>query len=131
MNETLHSEALSDVPWPTSTERMRVANTSMLPGSAQAPSPAVDLPNRAREDAHDSLDRLADRARPAAQRPGEGVSAAEQALRTQKDPLRNAREAWVGGMRATVSTHPLTSVAVALTLGAVITRITRWGSSPS
>jgi hypothetical protein len=131
MNELRHAEPLSDVPWPTSDHRMPVANTSMLPGSEKAPSPAEGLLSHARQGAHDTLDRSADRAAPAAQRPRQGVLAARLALCDRKGLLREARDRWRANARTTVNRHPLVATAAAVTLGAVIARITRWGSSPS
>jgi hypothetical protein len=124
MNEIRHSEPLSDVPWPTSDRRMPVANTSMLPGSEKAPSPADGRLSNAREGAHDALDHMAGRAAPAAQRLGESMSTAQRVL-------RDTREQWSGSVRSTVDKHPLAAIAAALALGAVITRITRWGASAS
>lgn len=41
MNQNHHPDSVSDVPWPTSDHRMRVPDTSMLPGSENAPTPAA------------------------------------------------------------------------------------------
>jgi ElaB/YqjD/DUF883 family membrane-anchored ribosome-binding protein len=125
MNETIHPDGASDVPWPTSDHRVPVPDTSMLPGSEKAPPAAVGLLKNAVQGAHDTIDRLADGAAPAVQRLGESVSAAAQALSVRTDQLRETRDAWVEGVRSTVRDNPLASVAAALALGAVIARITR------
>ena len=33
MNETIHTDSATAVPWPTGDHRVRVSDTSMLPGS--------------------------------------------------------------------------------------------------
>jgi hypothetical protein len=125
MNETLHPAAASDVPWPTSDHRVRVPDTSMLPGSEKAPPPAVDLLNRAVQGAHETVDRLADSAEPLARQLGERASAAEHALRAKSNQWREAGGEWADGMRGTVRGSPLAWLAAAAVLGAVIARITR------
>lgn len=125
MNETLHPTTASDVPWPTSDHRVRVPDTSMLPGSENAPAPAVNLLNQAVQGAHEGLDRLADSATPVARQLGERLSAAEEALQARTIQLRDARDEWVEGARSTVRSNPLVAVAAAAALGAVIARLTR------
>lgn len=125
MNETLHPDSASDVRWPTSEHRVRLPDTSMLPGSEQAPPAAVGLLKNAVQGAHNTIDRLADRAAPAVQQLGDSVSAAAEALNLKTDKLRKTRDEWVEGARTTVRSNPLACVAAALALGAVIARITR------
>jgi ElaB/YqjD/DUF883 family membrane-anchored ribosome-binding protein len=125
MNETTHPDGASDVPWPTSDHRVRVPATSMLPGSEKAAPPVVGLLNQAVQGAHDSIDRIADRAAPAAQQLGERVSAAGDAIHAKTEQLRDTRDEWVDSVRTTVRNNPLASIAAALALGAVIARITR------
>lgn len=125
MNETLHPTLASDVPWPTSDHRVRVPDTSMLPGTENAPAPAVNLLNQAVQGAHEGLDRLEDSAKPVARQLGERLSAAEDALQAKTVRLRDARDEWVAGARSTVRGNPLVAVAAAAALGAVIARFTR------
>jgi ElaB/YqjD/DUF883 family membrane-anchored ribosome-binding protein len=125
MNETNQVDGASDVPWPTSDHRVRVPDTSMLPGSEKAPSAVVGLLNHAVQGAHETIDRLADSAAPAAQQFGEQVSAAGDALHAKTDQLRDTGNEWVESVRTTVRSNPLASIAVAIALGAVIARITR------
>ena len=105
--------------------RLRVPDTSMLPGSEKAPPPAVNLLNSAVRGAHDGIDRLADTVTPAVRKLGESVSAAEATLRAKTDLLRETGDEWVDSMRTTVRRNPLACLAVAAVLGAVIARITR------
>lgn len=125
MNETIHPDSASDVRWPTGDPRVRAPDTSMLPGSEKAPPAAVVLLKNAVQGAHDTIDRLADVAAPAAQQLGESVSAAEEALHAKTDQLRDLRDEWVESLRTTVRDNPLVSVAAALALGVVIARIFR------
>ena len=125
MNETIHPDSLSDVPWPTSGERTRVPDTSMLPGTEKAPPPAVGVLKHAVQGAHDTIDCLAESAAPAVQKLGESVSAAEEALRAKADQLRETRDAWAEGLRSTVRDNPLAAVAATLAVGAVVSRLIR------
>lgn len=125
MNETPYPGNASTVPWPTSDQRMPVPDTSMLPGSEKAPPEAVGMLKSAVQGAHDTIDRLADRAAPAVRQRGDSVSAAEDALHSKAAQLRESRDAWVAGARTTVRGNPLVCVAAALALGAVIARLTR------
>lgn len=124
MNQ-LRPESASDVPWPTSDPRVRVPDTSLLPGSEKAPPASAGLLKHAVQGAHDTIDRLADRAAPAVQQLADGVAAAEEALRARSSQLRHTRDEWVEGARTTVRGNPLASVAAALALGVVIARLAR------
>jgi len=125
MNETIHSQSTSDLPWNNGDQRMPVPDTSMLPGSEKAPPAAIGVLNNAVQGAHDTIDRLADRAAPAVRQLGESVAAVGETLQTKTDQLREKRDVWVEGARSTVRRNPLAAVAAALALGAVIARITR------
>lgn len=121
MNETFHPDRASDVPWPTSDDRVRVPDTSMSP---RPPAVGALLKNSA-AGAHDTIDRLADDAAPMVRNLGDRVSAAAEALHATTDQVRDTRDAWLAGMRTTVRNNPLVTVAAALALGAAIGRITR------
>ncbi len=125
MNETLHPTTASNVPWPTSDHRVRVPDTSMLPGSESAPSPAVKLLNQAVQGAHEGLDRLADSAAPVARDLGARISTAEDAFHAKTNQLRDSRDEWVEGVRTAVRGNPLVALAAAAALGAMIARFTR------
>jgi len=125
MNETVHPDSASDAPWPTSVPRVRVPDTSMSPGREKAPPATVGLLKNAVQGAHDTIDRLADSAAPAVRQLGEGVAAAGETLHAKTDQLRETRDEWVEGVRSTVRSSPLASVAAAFALGALIARITR------
>ncbi|MDP1692042.1 MAG: hypothetical protein Q8L49_08870 [Burkholderiaceae bacterium] len=138
MNETNNPASASDVPWPTSDNRVRAPDTSMLPrsekatpaavgllGSEKAAPAAVGLLKSAAQGAHATIDRFADSAEPAVRQLGESVAAAGETLHAKTDQLRDTGDAWVESVRTTVRGNPLTSVAAAFALGAVIARITR------
>ena len=125
MNETINHDNASDTPWSAGDHRVRVPNTSMLPGSEKAPTAAVGLLRNAVEGAHDTIDHVAESAAPAVRQLGESVAAAAEALDAKTAQLRHTRDEWVEGVRNTVRGNPLVAIAAALTLGAVIARITR------
>jgi len=125
MNEYHPPGRESDVPWPASESRTPVPDTSMLPGSERAPPATVRLMENAVQGAHDTIDRLADRAAPAVRQLGDSVAAAEVARHARADAMRDTRDAWVEGLRTTVRDNPLACVAAALALGALVVRVTR------
>jgi UDP-N-acetylmuramyl pentapeptide synthase len=125
MNETLHADGKSDVPWPTSDYRVPVPATSMLPGSEKAPTAAMNLLNHAVQGAHQAVDQIADRAAPIAREVGEHASAASDAVHAKTAQLKAARDEWVESLRSSVRSNPLVAVAAAVALGAVLARFTR------
>ncbi|MHB8948668.1 MAG: hypothetical protein ACYC4S_06355 [Rhodoferax sp.] len=125
MNETINPTNASDSTWTTGDDRVRVPNTSMLPGSEKAPPATVGMLRNAVQGAHETIDRLAESAAPAVRELGESVAAAAQTLDAKTDQLRETRDEWVESARSTVRSNPLVSVAAAFALGAVIARITR------
>lgn len=85
MNETIHPDRPSDVASPSSDPRVRMPDTSMLPGSEKAAPAAVGLLNTAIQGAHHTIERLADSAAPAVRQLGESVSADGEALHAKTD----------------------------------------------
>jgi ElaB/YqjD/DUF883 family membrane-anchored ribosome-binding protein len=125
MNETIPSDNASDPPWPNGNHRMPVPDTSMLPGSEKAPPAAVGMLKNAVQGAHDTIDRLADKAEPTVRQLGQSVEAAGQTLQAKTDQLRGTRDEWAEEARRTVRKNPLAAVAAAFALGALIARISR------
>jgi ElaB/YqjD/DUF883 family membrane-anchored ribosome-binding protein len=73
--------------------------------------------------AHDAVDRVAAKAAPAVQRL---VSGAQDATDTVKQRARDAGELgheWTDSLRATVRDHPLASLAVAVAVGVLVSRL--------
>ena len=97
----------------------------MPPSGGEAGPAGVGLLNDVVHGAHDTLDRLAGSAEPAVRQLGEGVSDAGEKLHATADQLREKRDEWAEGMRATVRSNPLVSLAAALALGAAFARLTR------
>ena len=125
MNETIHPNIASNAPWLTSDQRVQMPDATVLPDSEKAAPQAQGLLNNAVQGAHNTIDRIAESAVPAAHQLDESVAAAAEALHAKTDQLRETRDEWVEGARTTVRNSPLVSVAVAFALGAVIARITR------
>jgi ElaB/YqjD/DUF883 family membrane-anchored ribosome-binding protein len=122
---TIPNDRTADVPWPTSSQRMPAPDHSALPGNESTPPGPTSMLKNAVQGAHDTLDRLADRAAPAVQRMGDSVHSAEAVLRDKTSQLREKGDEWVDGTRGSIRNHPLTAVAIALAVGAVVARMTR------
>jgi ElaB/YqjD/DUF883 family membrane-anchored ribosome-binding protein len=122
---TIPNDRTADVPWPTSSQRMPAPDHSALPGNESTAPSATGMLKNAVQGAHDTLDRLADRAAPAVQRMGDSVNSAEAALRAKTSQLRERGDEWVDGTRGSIRNHPLTAVAIAVAVGAVVARMTR------
>jgi hypothetical protein len=121
MNDTLQPTS-PVVPWVTSDHR--VPDTSMLPGSEKAPPAAVASLNRVVHATHDAVDRLAESAAPKVRQLGERLAGAEVTLRETAQKMGTTRDEWAESMRGTVRRHPLSAVAAAMALGALIVRVT-------
>ena len=122
---TIPNDRTAAVPWPTSSQRMPAPDHSALPDDESTPPGATGMLKNAVQSAHDTLDRLADRAAPAVQRMGDSVNVAEATLRAKTSELREKGDEWVDGTRGSIRKHPLTAVAIALAVGAVVARMTR------
>lgn len=125
MTETNDSKTEPAAAWCASDRQTPVAATSMLPGSERPAPAAVGLLKHAVRGAHDTIDRLAGRAEPVVRQLGESVAAAEGALHAKAGQLRQTGDVWVDGLRCSVRSHPLTAVAVAAALGALLARSRR------
>lgn len=106
-----------------------------LSGGTMSPSstsPAGDgsahqdeLLQRVVQGAHDTIDRLAERAAPHVSRVQEGVHDANERLHAKADALRETGDEWTESLRDTVREHPIAAVATALAVGMLIARLTR------
>jgi ElaB/YqjD/DUF883 family membrane-anchored ribosome-binding protein len=74
---------------------------------------------------NNTIERIADAARPTMQHVSDTVSAAAQAVNVKAGQLRETSDAWLDGARDTVRSNPLAVVAGALALGLLISRLTR------
>ena len=127
MTDTTQSDSTADAASSAVDDRHMVPNTSMLPGTEKIRGAAVGFLKHAVQGAHASIDRLADSAEPVLQKLEDGVSASREVLHSRTDQLRDIRAAWTEGVRDTVRSNPLASIAAALALGLVIARLNRPG----
>ena len=125
MNEANYPGRSSDVAWPNGDHRNGLPEPSTTLGSEKAAPAAAGLLSNAVQGAHDTIDRVADSAAPAVRQLDDAVSAAKQAMHAKAEQMRETRDAWIDDARATVRSNPLTCVAAAFALGAVIARLTR------
>ena len=83
------------------------------------------LVSRVAQGLHETVDRVADKAAPAAQKLESTMTHANASLHDQLHHARELGDQWTTSLRGTVREHPLTSVVVALAAGALIARISR------
>lgn len=125
MNEPSYPPSAPDGAWSGSDHKMRSPDTSAVLATDKAPQAAVDTLNRVAQGAHEAVDRFAEIATPKVRKLGETLSDAELALRARADQLGRTRDEWTESLRGTVRSNPLTAIAAAFALGAVIARVTR------
>lgn len=96
-------------------------------GAAKDVPPALQphLLERVVQGAHETIDRLAERAAPHAQRVEEGVARANELLHERADEARELSQEWVDSLRNTVREHPLAALAAAVAAGMLIARLMR------
>jgi len=92
--------------------------TETVPPPAQPP-----LMERVVQGAHETIDRLAERAAPHVQRVQESVSGANEMLHERADQARELGTEWVDALRGTVRAHPVAAVATALAAGLLLARL--------
>lgn len=83
------------------------------------------LSDRMAQGAHHTIDRLAEAASPRIERLEEAVAGATQHLKEQAQHVREKGDEWAEDLRVTIRRNPLSAVAAAIALGALIARITR------
>jgi ElaB/YqjD/DUF883 family membrane-anchored ribosome-binding protein len=106
-------------PFPTSAEMQgQTAGSSTSSGGA-------DVMSRVVRTAHDTIDRLADRAAPHVRRVQEGVSGSGEKVSDQMEHWRETSDEWAESIRETVREHPIGALATALVAGMLIARLTR------
>ena len=86
---------------------------------------ANELVSRVAQGVHETVDRLADKAAPVAQKLESTVAHANEALHDQMHRAREVGDEWSESLRGTVREHPLASLMVALAAGVLISRLTR------
>jgi ElaB/YqjD/DUF883 family membrane-anchored ribosome-binding protein len=96
-----------------------------MTGTADAGSRGGDLLGRAVDTAHDTIDRLADRAAPHVGKLEEGMHGAGDLLHERADHLQQIGAEWMDDVRTSVREHPLAAVGIALAAGMLIARLSR------
>lgn len=104
--------------------------STRLPGEGSTSSSAPfgekpDLMERVVRGAHDTVDKLADKAKPQLQRLQEGADSASESLHSRVDQARELGDEWADSLRSAVRENPLAAVGTALALGLIIARLSR------
>lgn len=116
----------SSMPTSTSTNDYMSASSDDGLGSTPLPSAGpTDLMDRVVRSAHDTVDKLADKAKPQIQRLQEGAGSASDSLHARVDQARDMGDQWAQSLRATVRENPLAAVGTALALGLIVARLSR------
>lgn len=114
----------TSIPFPTSQPAATPATAadSTANGVSKAAAPLLD---RVVRGAHETIDRLAETAAPHVQKLEETVGHAGEQLQANASRARELGDEWTESMRCTVRDNPLTAVAVAMVVGALIARLSR------
>lgn len=116
----------SSSPFPTSAGMQGQGMGSGVDSGTSATSGSgSDVMSRVVRSAHDTIDRLADRAAPHVRRVQEGVSGSGEKMHEELDHWRETSDEWVESVRETVREHPIGALATAVLAGMLIARLTR------
>ena len=74
--------------------------------------------------AHQAVDSLAAKAGPAVERLKSSMGTASESMQQRADQLNAMQEEWIESARATVREHPIASLAAAVAVGMLISRLT-------
>ena len=83
------------------------------------------LTDRMAQGAHHTIDRLAESAGPQIERVEGAIAGAAGHLKDQARHAREKGDEWADDLRTTVRRNPLSAIAVAMAVGALIARVTR------
>lgn len=83
------------------------------------------LTDRLAQGAHHTIDRLVETAAPRIERMEEAFAETSEQLKVQAQHVREKGDEWANDLRATVRRNPLSAVAAAMAVGALIARVTR------
>jgi ElaB/YqjD/DUF883 family membrane-anchored ribosome-binding protein len=106
-------------PFPTAAQMQGQGAGSVAAGGGS------DVMSKVVRTAHDTIDRLADRAAPHVRRVQEGVSGSSDKMHEQVDHWRETSDEWAESLRETVREHPIGAIATAVVAGMLIARLTR------
>ena len=93
--------------------------------SADTSPPTDDLMNRVVQGAHQTIDRLAEKAAPQLAHLSDSLSSAGNAIHGKADALRATGDEWTESLRGTVRQNPLAALAAAVAVGVLVARLTR------
>ncbi|MGE5386646.1 MAG: DUF883 family protein [Betaproteobacteria bacterium] len=82
-----------------------------------------DVMNRVVQGAHEAVDRVAEKAGPAVERLKSGVSGAAESLHAHAEEFGAMQEQWMQSARGCVRDHPLATVAIAVGVGMLLSRM--------
>ncbi len=109
-----------------------ITSSSSLPLSPSSPSSSStsasatpELMDRMVRGAHETVDNLADKAKPQLERLQEGAVNASDSIHARVDQAREMGDEWAESLRTTVREHPLAAVGTALALGLIFARLSR------
>ena len=103
------------------------ASAGSMPGSDSLGSTGVSTDRtleRLVQGAHQAVDSLAAKAGPAVERLKSSMGTASESMHERADQLNAMQEEWIESARATVREHPLASLAAAVAVGMLISRLT-------
>jgi ElaB/YqjD/DUF883 family membrane-anchored ribosome-binding protein len=110
-------DSATSSPFPTSAADGRQATPA---ATTDAGKPLLDSVVRG---VHDTVDRVAATAAPAVDKLVGGVSNASGAAQQRAREVSELGQEWAETLRATVREHPLASLAVALAVGVLVSRV--------
>lgn len=107
-----------------------LAHTFRAEGAAESSSNGAGvhqqpLTDRMAQGAHHAIDRLVETAAPHVERMEGALAATTDKLKDHARQVRETGDEWADGLRASVRRNPLSAVAAAMAIGALIARITR------
>ena len=120
------SSSMPSSPSTASTDDTRSSSDDML-GVTGVPSSSgsSDLMDRVVRGAHETVDKLADKAKPQIQRLQDGAESASDSVYARVDQAREMTDEWAETLRTTVRENPLAAVGAALALGLILARLSR------
>lgn len=120
------SSSMPSSPSTPSTDDTRSSSDDML-GVTGVPSSSgsSDLMDRVVRGAHETVDKLADKAKPQIQRLQDGAESASDSVYARVDQAREMTDEWAETLRTTVRENPLAAVGAALALGLILARLSR------
>lgn len=87
--------------------------------------PQDDLMGRVVQGAHDTIDRLAEKAAPPLAQLSESLSHAGESMQGKADAWRATGDEWAESLRGTVRENPLAALAAAVAVGVLVARLSR------